>query len=85
MIKVIQLQWSIPKTTALLFDKLWIPIDFRHSQYGHDLGYDKGTLSVCVIEEIEESIKSANSMDWIQNALLTGKKISNNSILCEEL
>lgn len=24
-----------PKTTAILFDKIWIPSDFRHSQYGH--------------------------------------------------
>ena len=23
-----------PKTTAILFDKIWIPSDFRHSQYG---------------------------------------------------
>lgn len=68
-----------PKTTAILFDKLWIPSDFRHSQYGHDLGYDKIPLSVCVVEEIEESIKSFNSMGMIRNALLTGKKVSNNS------
>lgn len=66
-----------PKTTAILFDKLWIPSDFRHSQYGHDLGYDKIPLSVCVVEEIEESIKSVNSMGMIRNALLTGKKFSN--------
>ena len=62
-----------PKTTAILFDKLWIPSDFRHSQYGHDLGYDKIPLSVCVVEEIEESIKSFNSMGMIRNALLTGE------------
>ena len=65
-----------PKTTAILFDKLWIPSDFRHSQYGHDLGYDKVPLSVCVIEEIEESIRSVNRVDLIRNAVMTGKKIS---------
>lgn len=30
-----------PKTTAILFDKIWIPSDFRHSQYGRTLEYVK--------------------------------------------
>ena len=67
-----------PKTTAILFDKLWIPSDFRHSQYGHDLGYDEIPLSVCVVEEIEESIKSFNNVSLIRNALFNGKKFPNN-------
>ncbi len=66
-----------PKTTAILFDKIWIPSDFRHSQYGHTLNYDKIPLSVCVIEEIEESIRNFNKVDLIREALLGGKKIKN--------
>ncbi|MBQ6100499.1 MAG: hypothetical protein IJL02_11645 [Methanobrevibacter sp.] len=65
-----------PKTTAILFDKIWIPSDFRHSQYGQTLGYDKIPLSVCVIEEIEESIRSVNQINLMRNALFEGKKIS---------
>ncbi|RHR64590.1 hypothetical protein DWW70_14140 [Coprococcus sp. AF16-5] len=64
-----------PKTTAILFDKIWIPSDFRHSQYGRTLEYDKIPLSVCVIEEIEESIRSFNEVGFIRKALLEGKKI----------
>ena len=45
-----------PKTTALFFDKLWIPSQFRHSREGHLLGYDKVPLKLCIVEEIEESI-----------------------------
>lgn len=48
---------SRPKMTALLFDKIWIPSDLRHSEYGEKLGYDKIPLKLCVIEEIEESIR----------------------------
>lgn len=64
-----------PKTTAILFDKIWIPSDFRHSEYGRKLGYDKIPLSVCVVEEIEESIKYNNNMNSIRNAILQGKRL----------
>lgn len=65
-----------PKTTALLFDKLWIPSDFRHSEFGHSLGYDQIPGRVCIVEEIEESIRINRSIHQIRNALLSGKKMS---------
>ena len=65
-----------PKTTAILFDKIWIPSDFRHSQYGQTLGYNEIPLSVCVVEEIEESIRSVNQVDLIRKAFFEEKKNS---------
>lgn len=51
---------SRPKTTAILFDKIWIPNDMRHSELGHSLGYNEIPLSVCIIEEIEECKHNLN-------------------------
>lgn len=65
-----------PKTTALLFDKLWIPSDFRHSEFGHSLEYDRIPRRVCIVEEIEESIRINRSIHQIRKALLSGKKMS---------
>lgn len=66
-----------PKTTAILFDKLWIPSDFRHSQYGHDLGYDKIPLSVCIVEEVEEG---RYWEELINKIFFKGKNFSGNSL-----
>lgn len=63
-----------PKTTAILFDKIWIPSDLRHSQYGRTLKYDKIPLSVCVFEEIEEGIYNFNEIGSLRKRILGEKK-----------
>lgn len=71
-----------PKTTALFFDKLWIPSDYRHSDYGQSLGYDQIPLKICVIEEIEESITLFKHFDIIRETLLGNKK---NKLVSDEI
>lgn len=64
-----------PKSTALFFDKLWIPSDFRHSKEGHLLGYDKVPINICIIEEIEEGIYRTDNLPFPFKPSKNSKKI----------
>jgi hypothetical protein len=43
-----------PKTTALFFDKIWIPSNYRYSEYGKRLEYNKIPIEVLIREKNEE-------------------------------
>jgi hypothetical protein len=43
-----------PKTTALFFDKIWIPTTMKYTTFGSLLGYDIIPNEVCLLEEIKE-------------------------------
>lgn len=43
-----------PKTTAIFFDKIWIPRDCRDTEYGESFGYANIPVEVCILEEIAD-------------------------------
>jgi len=45
-----------PKTTSLFFDKIWIPSDFKYSEYGEAYGYYDIPPEVCVEDKNEENL-----------------------------
>lgn len=59
-----------PKTTSLLFDKIWVPLDLRTSTYGFFMGFHDIPPNILLVEPVEEKFGGAYDSDLLNCIML---------------